>query len=69
MNIPAPYFDLALTIDKLNPLNESESLQYIAPPFDVEEQLINSVEVMFIWEGYLNKFSNNIAPPLSAWEL
>ena len=48
MNIPAPYFDLALTINKLNPLNESESLQYIAPPFDVEEQLINSVEVMFI---------------------
>ena len=48
MNIPAPYFDLALTIDILNPINEWESLQYIAPPLDVEEQLINSVEVMFM---------------------
>ena len=70
-NIPDPNPDLALTIDKLNPLNENDFLLYIAPPFNSEEQLINSVDVMFIKSEFLLQilFSNDIAPPVWAWEL
>ena len=69
VNIAAPYFDLALAIDKSDPSNEFELLQYIAPPFDFEEQFINSVEVMFIRILPLNEMSKYIAPPVLDWEL